>query len=109
MGTLRTLMDRYNCSFLNIIRMDVEGAEWGVLEQGTRDKMWPRIGQLLLEVHMWDRGRSAGGLKRWAAALNNIPMKVFHTAKILNSMDSVYVGLTSVWEMAFVDPRHAKS
>merc|ERR1711957_848701 len=87
---------------------DVEGAEWGVLEQWNRDKLWPRIGQLLLEVHMWNRGKSAGGLKRWAAALNAIPMKVFHTARNYNDGSSVYIGLTSVWELAFVLPSGAK-
>merc|ERR1712066_445801 len=82
---------------------DVEGAEWGVLEQWHRDNVWPQVGQLLLEVHMWDRGASQGGLSRWAAALDAIPMRVFHTAKNENSQDSVYVGLTSVWELAFVN------
>merc|ERR1712194_264619 len=71
---------------------------------GARDKVWPRIGQLLLEVHMWNRGASVGGLHRWAAALNAIPMKVFHAAKNTNSQDSVYIGLTSVHELAFVNP-----
>merc|ERR1712050_315741 len=62
----------------------------------------------LLEVHMWDRGKSAGGLKRWAAALNAIPMKVFHAAQNRNALDSVYVGLTSVWELGFVTSRTPK-
>merc|ERR1712217_111274 len=100
-ATLRTLLDSYRVHHLHVLRMDVEGAEWGVLEQWTRDQIWPRVNQLLLEVHMWDRGKSAGGLRRWATALNAIPMKVFHTAKNTNDGSSVYIGLTAVWELAF--------
>lgn len=103
-GTLKTLMATHGCDYLDIVRMDVEGAEWSVLEQWNRDWVWPRIGQLLLEIHMWNRGKSAGGVPRWAKVLNAIPMRVMHTAQNKHSMDQVTVGLTSVWELGMILP-----
>jgi len=107
--TLRTLMNDRGVQYLDIIRMDVEGAEWGVLEQWTKDNMWPYIGQLLLEVHMYPFGKSAGGLHRWANVLNAIPMKIFHSAQ--NNYDNrrVYVGLTAVYELGFTKLRRLSS
>ena len=60
--SLQGMMKRYNHTFVDVVRMDVEGAEWEVLQQWTRDKLWPKLGQLLMEIHMkehWVQNHSA--------------------------------------------------
>merc|ERR1712039_223387 len=105
MGTLKTLMSDKGVRRLDIVRMDVEGAEWGVLAQWARDNMFQHIGQLLLEIHMLEKGKSAGGVKRWSEVLNAIPMKLFHSARNTHDATRVYASLTAVWEVGFTHGR----
>ena len=41
--------------FISIVRMDVEGAEWEVLENWVDEGLFDNIGQLLMEVHNFVR------------------------------------------------------
>jgi phthiocerol/phenolphthiocerol synthesis type-I polyketide synthase E len=42
---------------VDLLKVDVEGSEWDVLA-GLRDEHWPRIRQIVLEVHNRQNGRS---------------------------------------------------
>ena len=51
--SLQDMMKRYKHDHIDMIRMDVESAEWEVLQQWTQDNLWQHIDQLLLEIHMY--------------------------------------------------------
>lgn len=101
--TLRTIMEDLHVERLDVLRMDVEGSEWEVLEQISDSNLWPVIDQLLLEVHMWNgRPKSSGGTVRWARALAGIPLHLFHAARNFYDSTRVTDKLTAVYELGFV-------
>ena len=53
--TLRTLMKKNGDTFIDILKVDVEGAEWAALEKAVFDfPNWTLpIGQLQVELHSW--------------------------------------------------------
>ena len=50
--TLDDMMTRHGHARLSVLRMDVEGAEWHVLEQMLASGVLDRVDQLLLEIHL---------------------------------------------------------
>ena len=92
------LMKRHGHTHLTLVRMDVESAEWDVLEQWI-DKGWvQRMDQLLLEVHLWKTSDE----QRHSQILHNIPMTLFHTAK--NHWNNVVLSgdMTQVYELGLM-------
>jgi Methyltransferase FkbM domain len=57
MTTISTALREYGIDVVDLAKIDVEGAEWEVL-QGIDESDWPRIRQLAIEVHDVD-GRVA--------------------------------------------------
>jgi len=112
MMTLQDLMARYGHTHVDIVRMDVESAEWGVLDQWNRDKMWPRIGQLLLEIHLFKpasssyqaKPLSASEASTYANTLTSIPMTLFHVAqnKDQSAMVRLHGDMTRVYEIGMI-------
>ncbi|MGA9859716.1 MAG: FkbM family methyltransferase [Solirubrobacteraceae bacterium] len=51
--TISAAMRTYGITIVDLAKIDVEGAEWAVLE-GIDEADWPRIRQLALEVHNVD-------------------------------------------------------
>ena len=48
--TVSKIISQYDVPRIDLLKVDVEGAEWDVL-QGVDSQDWPRIRQLVLEVH----------------------------------------------------------
>jgi hypothetical protein len=48
--TISAAMREYDIGHVDLMKVDVEGAEWAVL-QGIEASDWPRIRQLAVEVH----------------------------------------------------------
>lgn len=55
--TISAALHEYSIDAVDLVKIDVEGAEWAVL-QGIAESDWPRIRQLAIEVHDVD-GRLA--------------------------------------------------
>jgi 31-O-methyltransferase len=56
--TLSSVLDELELDHVDLLKIDVEGAELDVLE-GIRDADWPRIRQIVIEVHDRDRRGTA--------------------------------------------------
>lgn len=73
---LETIMDILGHQKIDILKMDVEGSEYGVLDDFTKTDM--EVGQLLVEFH--HRFENVGAIKtrRAVKLLNNKGFKIFH-------------------------------
>ena len=89
---LSTMMRDMGVDMVDMVRMDTEGAEWSVLSSWD----YSRVGQLLLEIHMYDR------LKDHASVLGNIPMKIFWSARNKWNNRKIYKDMTQVYELGFI-------
>eukprot|EP01063_Lacrimia_lanifica_P020446 TRINITY_DN2774_c0_g2_i6.p1 TRINITY_DN2774_c0_g2~~TRINITY_DN2774_c0_g2_i6.p1 ORF type:complete len:577 (+),score=158.20 TRINITY_DN2774_c0_g2_i6:222-1733(+) len=72
---LETLMEMHGVAKIDLLRMDTEGAEWGILGEWNAKGTWSLFDQLSLEVHI-ERGHSthaAGEWNRRADILSRIP------------------------------------
>lgn len=96
--SLSDMMQRYGHDHIDIIRMDVESAEWDVLKQWNDDKLWGKMDQLLLEVHMWDKKNQ----EYYSNALSNIPMTLFHKARNKWNGNKAFEDMTQVYELGFL-------
>ena len=96
--TLETMMRTYNVSYVDVLRMDVESAEWDVLEQWLDRSWFQHIGQLLLEIHMWQRKDEA----RHTKILHAVPMKMFHTARNRWDGTRLHGDMTRVHEIGWI-------
>jgi FkbM family methyltransferase len=75
---LRTIMDKLGHDHVDILKMDIEGAEYGVLDDILGSGI--RITQILIEFH---HGRSGVPLAKSQAAVNAIEsagFRVFHAS-----------------------------
>ena len=94
--TLSTIMHEMNIDFVDIIRLDTEGAEWRFFDSWDFSK----IGQLLLEVHMYfDLNMH---IKQIQQVVKH-DMTLFWSAR--NQFDSnvIYRDMTRVYEVGFVN------
>ncbi len=91
-------MERHGHDHLAMIRMDVESAEWDVLDQWIKQKWFDRFDQLLLEIHLW---RSQDE-RRHSYILDSIPMSLFHKARNNWNGKNIYRGMTQVYEMGWL-------
>ena len=94
--SLQDMMKRYGHNHIDMIRMDVESAEWSVLQQWKQDNLWQHIDQLLLEIHMY------GDQNMHANTLMGIPMNLFHTARNLWNNNKLFKDMTQVYEVGLV-------
>ena len=106
--TLADIMARHAHPFVDVVRMDIEGAEWPVLAEMLRGSV-RRIGQLLLEAHFWDEIRdnaSASSRKAVEALplLEALPLGLF--AHAVNPYDATFLdeGLTRIHELGLRRP-----
>jgi hypothetical protein len=53
-NSLNNIMDTLNHPYLDILKIDVEGSEWGLIDAMAKTG-FPDIGHLLVEVHLTDR------------------------------------------------------
>ncbi|KAH8044460.1 hypothetical protein JL721_12845 [Aureococcus anophagefferens] len=101
--TLADIMARHAHPFVDVVRMDIEGAEWPVLAEMLHGSV-RRIGQLLLEAHFWDEIRdnaSVSSLKAIEALplLEALPLDLFAHAWDEKSVHYVFVPLDDVDEV----------
>ena len=97
--TVASIMTRLGHSDIDVLRMDTEGAEFGVLASLPYDK----IGQLSLEIHMWKHP-----FRDWKSILLHIPLKrlqTFQNTDRVNkkTMEEIVPGVTRVYEMTFIN------
>ena len=91
-------MKRLGHSQVDLLRMDVEGAEFDVLSSLPYDK----IHQLSVEIHMWSRS-----FENWKAKLMKIPLHHSQTYQNTDTqwnkktMQQIRPGITRVYEMTF--------
>ena len=97
--SLSDMMQRYGHEHVDIIRMDIESAEWDVLKQWNDDNLWKKMDQLLLEVHMWDKKKQ----EYYSDALSHIPMALFHKAKNNWNNNRIFKDMTQVYELGFMN------
>jgi FkbM family methyltransferase len=77
--TLPTVMLELGHDHIDFLKMDIEGAEYAVIENLVREKV--DIRQLLVEFHHHDRhteGMSAGRTREAVKRLNQAGFKIFH-------------------------------
>lgn len=94
--TLESMMQRYNHTHIDLVRMDVESAEWSVLRDWTRKKLWKRMDQLLMEIHMW------GSLDSYASTLEDIPLRRFYRERNRWNGQKIYKDTTRVYELGYL-------
>jgi hypothetical protein len=92
--TLETIMCELGLSSVDLVRIDVEGAEWDVLSKWDHRK----IGQLLMEIHIFDPQ------KQWQV-LSKLPYKLFYSTP--NKQNTIDLGsqLTQVHELGLHNAR----
>lgn len=98
--SLEDMMDRYGHTHIDLIRMDVESAEWDVLQAWTKNNLWQRFNQLLLEIHMY------GNEHEHADALLKVPFSLFHVARNRHNMHKLYKDMTAVYEVGFIKDKN---
>jgi len=96
--TLSHIMKRLGHNAIDILRIDIESAEWEVLHSLP----WGRIRQLSIEIHMWHMP-----FHEYAAVLAEIPL--VHVASYQNTdwlnphtLKKIHPNVTGVYEMTFV-------
>ena len=101
-------MQRHGHTRLTMLRMDVEGAEWDVLEQWITKGWIAHIDQLLLEIHMYNPKNQAPAVigERHKRILQSIPMRLFHADRNYHDKNVLHGnfvdGLTAVHEVGFI-------
>lgn len=77
--TLSSVIDEYGVERIDLLKIDAEKSEWAILA-GIRDEHWPRVRQLVIEVH----DRSGSQARRVAALLTERGFDVaFETEELL--------------------------
>jgi FkbM family methyltransferase len=79
--TLPTVMRELGHDHIDLLKMDIEGAEYGVIENLLSEKV--DIRQLLVEFHHHDRhtdGMSAERTKEAVRKLNRVGFRIFHVS-----------------------------
>lgn len=72
--SLEQVMKDVNVSYIDVLKMDIEGEEWNLIKRERH--IFPRIGQLLLELHIIDR-KHKNPIKL-LEILENSGLKLFH-------------------------------
>eukprot|EP01084_Bolivina_argentea_P142587 250497_1 len=98
--TLQTLMNKYNIPYVDIIRMDIESAEWDVLQNWLDNDLFEYIKQLTLEIHMYETNKYKP--KHFAEIINKIPMSAFWAQKNGWNNKKIYKDMTQVYELDLI-------
>jgi len=76
--TLATLMRENRHVYIDVLKVDIEGAEFESFKQIVQDG-WPSIGQLMIEVHLLARGdRTDPELDTLIAAFEKAGFRLYH-------------------------------
>ncbi|CAE7725524.1 mettl24 [Symbiodinium pilosum] len=75
--TLQTIMRENHHTFLDVLKIDIEGGELGVVRQLARDG-WPSVGQLLVEAHQTRTFRTEALLAEWMNSIESANLRLFH-------------------------------
>lgn len=90
--TLDTMMRDMGIDYVDVVRIDTEGAEWKFINKLDYSK----IGQLLIEIHMWkDKAKHA-------QAVLDVPHSLFWSARNKWDNGKVYKDMTRVYELGFL-------
>lgn len=102
--TLESIMQRHGDTFVDLVRLDVESAEFDVLDTLPYD----RIGQLSLEIHMWKHTLMQWTLKLQAVKLRHV--QTFQNTDRVNprTMTEIAPGVTRVYELTFINTQQQK-
>eukprot|EP01068_Selenidium_serpulae_P000182 Selendium_serpulae@DN10271_c0_g1_i1.p1 len=98
--TLETMMKEMGVDYVDVVRMDTEGSEWNVL----RDWDFSKIGQLLIEIHLWDADvrKMIGGIE----AVANSPLVMFASEVNGWSAKLGYKDIGRVYQLGLMKPRN---
>ena len=101
---LSTLIKIYNISYLDVVRLDVEGGEWEVLQDWIDNDLFQYIGQLLLEIHLYLKPKHHTNytLDKYAKIINSIPMNVFWAQRNDWDRQRIYKDMTPIYELDFI-------
>ena len=90
--TLDTMMKDMGISYVDIVRIDTESAEWKFINKLNYSK----IGQLLIEIHMYKDKESH------AQAVLDVPHSLFWSTRNKWDTAKVYKDMTRVYELGFL-------
>lgn len=110
MKTLETIMNENDHHQIDILRLDVECSEWNILESLITSGMLYKIGQLSIEVHMWQNSHQrhcVPPIHQIYKILSTIPMTLFHVSQNTdpnnpNTLKLISQNITSVYELTYL-------
>ncbi|KAI0697281.1 methyltransferase domain-containing protein [Cytidiella melzeri] len=111
--TLQTLMQRNEHSFVDILKIDVEGAEFDSLSSFVRHFVPPGsypeasipVGQMQLEIHAWGSHAAFRTFKQWWENLEGAGMRPFWTEPNLVYTQIMRGSLPDLAEYSFMNIR----
>lgn len=107
--TLQTLMQQNGHSFIDVLKVDVEGAEFDALSSFVNHFVPPHaspettlpIGQMQLELHVWGRNVEFSWFKQWWESLERAGLRPFWTEPNLVYMNIIQPSLPDLAEVRF--------
>jgi len=97
--TLETMINDMGISYVDVLRVDTEGAEWDIINTWDYNK----IGQLLIEIHMWK------DKEMHARKVLDIPYGLFWSARNLWDNGKYFKDMTRVYELGFLKKSKKKN
>eukprot|EP01041_Mallomonas_annulata_P003811 gene3811-7584_t len=76
MDSLQHIMKLNHHSYIDILKMDIEGFEWTFLEQ--EEIVLSHIGQILIEIHLWEQHPPEQNLTSFLDKLEEHDFRLFH-------------------------------
>jgi FkbM family methyltransferase len=74
--TLPAFLDQLGFDEVDVLKMDIEGAEYGVIEHGLRSGAFDRVRQLLIEFHHYHPVFGIGATRRAVRALRDAGWRI---------------------------------
>lgn len=88
--SLSTIMQSLGHDYVDIIRLDVESFEWRLLEDWLKKGLLDNVGQLLIEIHMWE-GNGASAIRRYGSVLKAIEASGFERFSTKSNLFDPYL------------------
>jgi FkbM family methyltransferase len=105
-STLPDLMQKFGHSHLSIVRMDVEGSEFPVLQQWAHEGWFKLFDQLLLEVHMrpYHTPTSPAVWLEGFLGAHTAGFRIFHRERNKNGRTAIFKEMTGIYELGYIRP-----
>ena len=113
---LTSLMELVGFKYASILKVDIEGGEWEVLEKllaGPPEHAPLRlVDQILVELHLWPTGSQKTNVKRWLRVFARLHIHGFHVFALhtnpLSSATNWGAGARPCcYEISFIKPKRA--